>query len=89
MTKETQDLQAKINAQRVADKPVPPAPAGFGLAIAMMTDLICCLLVGLGLGIIIQRWASTSPIVVVIFTMLGGVAGLVSVVKQGIKRSKS
>ena len=90
MTQETKDLQAKIDARRTLnDGSASTKTSGFGFSMAMMMDLVCSLLVGLGLGVIIQQYWHTSVFVVVIFTLLGGTAGLVSVVKTGLKRSKS
>lgn len=87
MTQETQKLNEKIEAQKKPITPQQPT-AGFAVAMAMMMDLISCLAVGLGIGILIHKMAHTSPVVVVVFGLLGGIAGLLSVVQMGMKRGK-
>ena len=90
MTQETQDLQAKIDAKRAGgNRAVTRESGGFGFAMAMMMDLVCCLLVGVAVGMVIQKYFRTTPLVVVAFALLGGVAGLVSVVRTGMNRSKT
>ncbi|MBP5343852.1 MAG: hypothetical protein J6Y85_02100 [Alphaproteobacteria bacterium] len=90
MTKETQDLQDKIRAQRGKDpQPTPtPGASGFGVAMAMMMDMVCCLLVGLGIGLLVQKMWNTSPVVIAGFGLLGGIAGLFSVVQMGLHRGQ-
>ena len=87
MTQETKKLKEKINSQKAPTPSAQPV-AGFGLAVAMMMDLVCCLVVGLGIGVLIHKVAHTTPLVIAFFALLGGIAGLVSVVQMGIKRGK-
>ena len=77
--------QKKINNQQ----PTSQQPTtGFAVAMAMMMDLISCLAVGLGIGILIHKMANASPVVIAVFGLLGGIAGLFSVVQMGMKRGK-
>jgi len=86
MTQETQDLKAKIDKVKQQQKTTQSPAVGFGVAMAIMMDMVCCLAVGLGLGLVIQRLFHTSALVIASFGILGGIAGLFSVVQMGLHR---
>jgi len=88
MTQETKELQTKIDQQKAPETSGGASVAGFGVALAIMTDMVCCLLVGIGLGLLIQRLFHTSPVVIAVFGLLGGIAGLFSVVQMGMHRGQ-
>jgi len=86
MTQETKDLQDKINTKKTPSPTPKTTVTGFGFAMAMMMDMICCLLVGLSIGLLVQKFWATSALVVAGFGLLGGIAGLFSVVQMGLHR---
>ena len=86
MTQETKDLQEKINARQTKNTMSGHTTTGFGIAMAMMMDMICCLLVGIGIGLFIQKLWNTSSLVIACFGLLGGIAGLFTVVQMGLHR---
>ena len=84
MTQETKNLQDKITVKQAPDPEVHSISTGFGIAMAMMMNLLCCLLVGIGIGLLVQKLWNTSSLVIACFGLLGGIAGLVSVVQMGL-----
>ena len=61
---------------------------GYNLALAMMTDLLSCVLVGLAIGLLLQKIFHTSPLLTAGLTLLGGIAGLYSVIRFAINEDK-
>jgi len=88
MTQETQNLQEKIKQQKASEHAPEASSVGFGFAMAMMTDMVCCFLVGLGLGLLIQNMFNSASWVVACFSILGGIAGLISVFQMGLRGDK-
>lgn len=79
MTQQTDCLKEKIDASKKAhlDKSVPTSkPVGYNTAVYMMTDLFGCIVVGLGLGLFLQKFFHTSVFLTFGLTILGGIAGL-------------
>lgn len=54
---------------------------GFGNALRMSSEFISAILVGAGLGFAIDHFAGTSPWGMIIFLLLGFVAGVVNVLR--------
>lgn len=84
MTLETDNLQRDIQAAR--DKQTEPAnplsaSVGYNTAVYILTDLLGCILVGLALGIFFQKVFDTSILLTAILTLLGGIAGLWTVIR--------
>ena len=57
MNQNLTDLQDKIQRLRKKKKAPSSLPAvqGYSVALAMMTDLISCILIGLALGLLFQK----------------------------------
>lgn len=91
MTEETDELAEQIRQvkQERAEEIKPhPEKRGYSIAINILTDLFGCVLIGLGLGVLIQTLFDTSPLVTAGFTILGGVAGLWTVIRYGMSLDK-
>ena len=90
MNQNLTDLRDKIQRLRNKKKSSSSSPIvqGYSVALAMMTDLISCILVGLGLGLLLQKIFHTSSLLTATFTFLGGVAGLYSVIRFAIRQDK-
>ena len=61
---------------------------GYSVAVAMMTDLISCILVGLALGLFFQKFFKTSVLLTAGLTFLGGIAGLYTVIRFAMVEEK-
>lgn len=91
MTQETDKLAEQIqeikDERQTAQKPALER-SGYSIAINILTDLFGCVLIGLGLGVLFQKMFNTSHLVTASFTILGGVAGLWTVIRYGIALDK-
>lgn len=87
MTQETEQLSNKINDVRhhvnMQENP-SVSSAGYGVAVNILTDLFGCVFIGLAIGVLCQKLFHTSGFVVAIMTLLGGFAGLWTVIRYGI-----
>ena len=90
MTSEIQELQEKIkNLKRKEEKKSPSSGAkGYSVAMMILTDLLSCVLVGLGIGLFFQKFFHTPVLLTAGLTLLGGAAGLYSVIRFAIKQDK-
>jgi ATP synthase protein I len=62
---------------------VPPAggsQASFmGVGLRVGVELLAALVVGVGIGWFLDRWLHTSPLMLILFVLLGGAAGVANV----------
>ena len=87
MTKETDELGEHIQyiRQEHAAEEVPhPEKTGYSIVINILTDLFGCVLIGLGLGVLFQKMFDTTYLVPALFTILGGLAGLWTVIRYAV-----
>jgi ATP synthase protein I len=79
-------LEATLAARRPADRDGKDAPksgaTGFGTALKLSSEFIAGILVGVGIGWVIDRWAGTSPWGLIVFLLLGFVAGVLNVLRS-------
>jgi ATP synthase protein I len=52
---------------------------GLAFAVRIGVDLVAALIVGVGIGILLDRWLGTSPWMLVLFFVLGAAAGMMNV----------
>ena len=82
------DLQGRLEAARSrhrdgrgeggqAKSPVAGSGLGFGLRLA--ADLLAGLAIGVGLGLVLDNWLNTAPLMLVVFFFLGSAAGMLNV----------
>ena len=90
MSQETTDLKAKIQGLKNEKKETSQSTGGQGysVALSMMTDLISCIFVGLGLGLFFQKIFHASVLLTAGFTLLGGIAGLYTTIRFAIRQDK-
>ncbi len=69
-------------AEGEADKPKSGGMAGFGNAMKLSSEFIAGILVGAGLGWVIDYWAGTSPWGLIVFLFLGFGAGVLNVLRS-------
>lgn len=91
MTQETDDLAREINSVR-KNKPrfirLRRLSDGYGTTINLLTDLFGCILVGLALGLLARTYLDASVLWVAGLTILGGIAGLWTVVRYALNQEK-
>lgn len=92
MTKETKALSAKINTlknkQAKKEEVSTKRPSGYQIVTEVIVDLLGCIFMGASLGIIFQNMFNTSTKLTVALTLLGGIAGIWSVIKYAISLEK-
>jgi ATP synthase protein I len=54
------------------------ADTGMGLGFRIAVDMLAALLVGVGLGLLLDRWLNTAPLFMILFLFLGGAAGVLN-----------
>ncbi len=65
-------------------KSAPTAGLGFGFRIAV--DLLAGLAVGVGLGLLLDRWLGTTPFLLIVFFFLGAAAGMLNVYRTATRK---
>ncbi len=53
--------------------------SGVGMALRIGTELVAALIVGVGLGLLLDYWLGTAPWLLVVFFFLGAAAGVLNV----------
>jgi ATP synthase protein I len=78
------DLGRRLGRAEKARRP-PPESAGrgaaMGLAFRLATELVAGLVVGGGIGWVLDKWLGTSPIMLLVFFVLGAIAGIFNVIR--------
>ena len=76
-----QKLKRKIDHYHIDDNSSHPSPkkkgAGFGFRIS--TEIVAALVVGVGIGIIVDNYFNIQPFGLIIFFILGALAGFLNV----------
>ena len=83
-------LQEKIKRLKMARHPkkMDPSVRGYDVALIIMTDLLSCILVGLGIGLFLQKFFHTSVLITAGLSLLGGIAGLYTVIRFAMNEDK-
>ena len=75
------DLKDRIQAAETINTPQPSkkkeSGAGFGFKIS--TEIIAALVVGVGIGLIVDKYLGTKPFGLIIFFIFGALAGFLNV----------
>lgn len=76
-----QKLKERIDTAETTNSPPPKqkkqSGAGFGFKIS--TEIIAALVVGLGIGLIVDKYLGTKPFGLIIFFIFGAIAGFLNV----------
>lgn len=91
MTQETQDLAREIESVRTSRSRftrLRRLSDGYSTTINLLTDLFGCILVGLALGLLLRSYFNASVLWVAGLTILGGIAGLWTVVRYALNQEK-
>jgi ATP synthase protein I len=89
MTGSNDDLERRLREakerQRQETKPHRPSTdekatqQGMGLAFRVGAELVSALIVGVGLGLLLDRWLGTAPWGLLLMFLLGSAAGMLNV----------
>lgn len=84
LARRSQELEAKLAARRPARNEADNAPGsvGYGQAFKLSSEFIAGIAVGVGIGWILDTTAGTSPWGLIIFLLLGFVAGVLNVLRS-------
>lgn len=82
-----EDLDARLKRARSQERSrsrsrgsVLRAPmSGFGVAFRIGVELVAALVVGVGAGLLLDRWLGTTPWFLIVFFFLGAAAGVLNV----------
>ena len=76
-----QKLKERIDTAETTNSPPPKQKkqrgAGFGFKIS--TEIIAALVVGVGIGLIVDKYLGTKPFGLIIFFIFGAIAGFLNV----------
>ena len=79
------DLHGRLGraekARQAEDLPPEQRGTSIGLAFRLATELVAGLVVGGGIGWFLDKWLGTSPIMLLVFFLLGAVAGILNVIR--------
>ena len=82
-----EDLDDRLRKARGAQEAgsQPTTPSGLGLAFRLTTEMVSALLVGGGLGWLLDQWLDTRPWLLLVFLLIGGVAGLLNAYRTAMR----
>ena len=78
-------LKSKINVakeKKSAKASAPKVIAATGIGIRVAADLLAGVLVGGGIGYVLDDWFGTKPVLLTIFLLFGGAAGFLNVYRM-------
>lgn len=81
------DLDARLKAAQAKRKAEQdrldgtdgrPATSGMGFGFRIAMDILAALVVGVVIGLLLDRWLDTLPLFLVVFFFMGGAAGILN-----------
>ena len=81
------DFAARLQRARSAEAQRSRGPgaaltaptSGFGMAFRVGVELVAALIVGVGIGLLLDRWLGTGPWFLIVFFFVGAAAGVLNV----------
>ncbi|MDO8289965.1 MAG: AtpZ/AtpI family protein [Parvibaculum sp.] len=78
------DFEARLRkTQKAHQEPLNNAGRGtaMGIAFRLTTELVAGIIVGGGIGLLLDKWLGTGPLFLLVFFFLGMAAGILNVLK--------
>lgn len=73
-------------AKRQAEpRPKEAPPTSLGIAFRFATELVVAVVLGAGVGWLLDRWLGTRPIFLVVLVLLGAAAGIRNVMRAAVE----
>ncbi len=78
------DIEARLQAARDrelehgGDRAPRHSPSGLGMAWRITVELVVAVMVGAGIGYALDSWLGSAPWLMMLFLLLGGVAGVMN-----------
>ena len=86
LARRSRSLETALAAREAASPkgggPPTSGSAGYGQALRLSSEFIAAVVVGAGIGWILDKWAGTSPWGLIVFLMLGFAAGVLNVMRS-------
>jgi ATP synthase protein I len=76
---ELKDKLDNIEASKETKKTKSKRESGAGFGFKISTEIIAALVVGVGIGLIVDNYFNTKPVGLIIFFILGALAGFLNV----------
>ena len=75
------EAQARRSAEKDRGKRAEgrSSGSGMGLGFRVAVDILAALMVGVGIGVLLDRWLGTKPWLLIVFFLLGSAAGIMNV----------
>ena len=79
--KQLENLKKKINhlQHNNENESIPKGSNGAGFGFKISTEIVAALIVGVGIGILVDNYFNTKPFGLIIFFILGALAGFLNV----------
>ena len=79
--KQLENLKKKINPLQynIGNESVPKRSNGAGFGFKISTEIVAALVVGVGLGLLVDNYLGTKPFGLIIFFILGAFAGFLNI----------
>ncbi len=68
-----------LGANRPRDLAGPPPQTAMGIAFRVSVEIVAAIAIGVGIGWLIDYWLESGPWGLLVFTLLGGIAGMLNV----------
>lgn len=83
--------KARAEADETAGRTPRPkgGTSGLGLALRIGVELVGALIVGGGIGLLLDRWLDTTPWLMLVFFLLGAAAGFMNVYRTAMGLGQS
>ena len=80
---------AKKKTKIYDDKGNGSNAASLGKALKISTELVASVVVGSTIGFILDSWFDTKPLLIIVFFIIGVIAGILNVIKVAKKMQKN
>ena len=79
--KRLENLKKKINhlQHNKDNKSLPKPDSGAGFSFKISTEIVAALIIGVGIGLLVDNYFNTKPLGLIIFFILGAFAGFLNV----------